>query len=251
MHKRGHPSGRAGGGRRYHPIAQGRTGRRLGVERVVVESEVRGVLGHHWEPGEATVVTSQHSNGPAGSVAYREYLIDVRRAGGSPPFRTKLGVSYYGGGEATDRHRRFNDGDVFPVLCDVKREKAKWDYDDPRIYKPGQSPQDRKEKKKKPSEFDVAAAQPPGTPVTTGHRNAEAPMSDKELVRDARAMSDEELLRDPRAMAALLRQKRAASARDAGADDQLARLQELGELHASGVLTDAEFAEQKAKLLGH
>ncbi len=211
------------------------------------------MLGHHWEPGEATVVTSQYANGRAGSIAYREYLIDVRPAGGSPPFRTKLGVSYYGGGEATDPHRRFNDGDAFPILCDVKREKAKWDYDDPRIYKPGQSPQDRKEKKKKPSQFEVAAAQPPGTPVATSHPDAEATKSDEELVRDAQAMSDEELLRDPRAMAALLRrnEQKRADARDGAAGDQLARLQELGELHDSGVLTDAEFAEQKAKLLGH
>jgi hypothetical protein len=35
-----------------------------------------------------------------------------------------------------------------------------------------------------------------------------------------------------------------------GPDDQLARLQKLGELHASGVLTDAEFDAQKAKILG-
>ncbi len=209
------------------------------------------MLGHHWERGEATVVASQHRNGPAGSVAYREYVIDVRPSSGSPPFRTKLGVSYYGGGEATDPHRRFNDGDVFPVLCDAKREKAKWDYDDPRIYKPGQSPQDRKQEKK-PSQFDVAAAQPPGTPVTPAPGDADAPMSDDELVRDAQTMSDEELMRNPRAMAALLRrnEQERAAARDAAGDDQLARLQKLGELHASGVLTDTEFAEQKAKLLG-
>jgi hypothetical protein len=34
-----------------------------------------------------------------------------------------------------------------------------------------------------------------------------------------------------------------------GLDDQLARLQKLGELHAGGVLTDAEFDAQKAKIL--
>jgi membrane protease subunit (stomatin/prohibitin family) len=32
-------------------------------------------------------------------------------------------------------------------------------------------------------------------------------------------------------------------------DDSIAKLKELGELHASGVLTDEEFAAQKAKLL--
>jgi len=33
------------------------------------------------------------------------------------------------------------------------------------------------------------------------------------------------------------------------APDPIAQLKELGELHASGVLTDEEFAAQKAKLL--
>lgn len=32
--------------------------------------------------------------------------------------------------------------------------------------------------------------------------------------------------------------------------DPIAQLKELGELHASGVLTDEEFAAQKAKILG-
>jgi hypothetical protein len=32
--------------------------------------------------------------------------------------------------------------------------------------------------------------------------------------------------------------------------DPIAQLRELGQLHEQGVLTDAEFAQQKAKLLG-
>ena len=34
------------------------------------------------------------------------------------------------------------------------------------------------------------------------------------------------------------------------ADDTMDQLQKLGELHAQGVLTDEEFAAQKAKILG-
>jgi hypothetical protein len=41
-----------------------------------------------------------------------------------------------------------------------------------------------------------------------------------------------------------------AAAPAAPAPDPIAQLKELGELHASGVLTDEEFAGQKAKLLG-
>jgi Short C-terminal domain len=36
----------------------------------------------------------------------------------------------------------------------------------------------------------------------------------------------------------------------APAPDPIAQLRELGELHAQGVLTDEEFAAQKARLLG-
>jgi Short C-terminal domain len=41
-----------------------------------------------------------------------------------------------------------------------------------------------------------------------------------------------------------------APAIPAPADDPMAKLAQLGELHASGVLTDEEFAAAKAKLLG-
>ena len=36
----------------------------------------------------------------------------------------------------------------------------------------------------------------------------------------------------------------------AGGQDQIEQLKQLGELHAQGILTDEEFAAQKAKLLG-
>ena len=42
----------------------------------------------------------------------------------------------------------------------------------------------------------------------------------------------------------------AKAAPAAPAEDPIAQLRELGELHQSGVLTDEEFAAQKAKLLG-
>jgi hypothetical protein len=45
-------------------------------------------------------------------------------------------------------------------------------------------------------------------------------------------------------------QAQAAAAPAAAAPDPIAQLKELGELHQSGVLTDEEFAAQKAKILG-
>ena len=42
----------------------------------------------------------------------------------------------------------------------------------------------------------------------------------------------------------------AAAAPAAPAPDPIAQLKQLGELHSQGVLTDEEFAAQKAKILG-
>ena len=42
----------------------------------------------------------------------------------------------------------------------------------------------------------------------------------------------------------------AAPAPATGTDDMIAQLQKLGQLHQQGILTDEEFAAQKAKLLG-
>jgi hypothetical protein len=40
------------------------------------------------------------------------------------------------------------------------------------------------------------------------------------------------------------------AAAGSGPDSRLDRLQQLGELRAQGVLTDAEFAQEKARILG-
>ena len=42
----------------------------------------------------------------------------------------------------------------------------------------------------------------------------------------------------------------AAAAPAGPSDDMIARLTQLGQLHESGVLTDEEFAQQKARVLG-
>jgi hypothetical protein len=54
------------------------------------------------------------------------------------------------------------------------------------------------------------------------------------------------------APAALAPQAPAASSEPAGGlgADAMKRLKELADLHAQGVLTDEEFAEQKARILG-
>ena len=55
---------------------------------------------------------------------------------------------------------------------------------------------------------------------------------------------------NPRADMALQQYQEPAPAPAAAPADPIAQLKELGELHQSGVLTDEEFAAQKAKILG-
>ena len=65
-----------------------------------------------------------------------------------------------------------------------------------------------------------------------------------------RSMSRAAAGREPtQAEAAAYREQQAAPAPAPGGEDVIAKLDQLAQLHASGVLTDAEFAAAKAKLL--
>jgi hypothetical protein len=183
---------------------------------------------HSWEPGEATVVTSETANAfrphsDWGTVSRRKYVVDVQPAAGGPLFRATID-QVYGEPEGApgQKYRALGDGEVVQVLFDPKREKVKFDDSDPRLYKP---------RSDAPSAFDVAAGAAPGTPLagaapSLGVSGSEAVWQSEPVVR----MSAE---RPP-----------------ADAPDPLERLQKLADLHARGVLTDAEFAAQKAKILG-
>jgi hypothetical protein len=52
------------------------------------------------------------------------------------------------------------------------------------------------------------------------------------------------------AEAAQFRQQQAQAAAAPAADDEVAKLQQLAQLHQQGILTDAEFAAKKAQILG-
>lgn len=119
------------------------------------------MLGHHWEKGEATVITSQAWLGYLGNTAVsrREYVVDVRPAEGASTFRAKIAQQYLQPEDASPE-RRLADGDLISVLCGVKRQKAKFDDKDPRRWKPGRNPHEKTSNQ--PSEFETAASAPPG-----------------------------------------------------------------------------------------
>jgi hypothetical protein len=83
------------------------------------------MLGHDWQPAEGTCVDDNFG----GEHVIRErWVMDVRPANGAPPFRVE--VDHPGAGED---FRGPDVGQVCRMLCDVKKQKAKFDHTDPTL----------------------------------------------------------------------------------------------------------------------
>jgi hypothetical protein len=86
------------------------------------------VFGHEWQAGEATIVDRRAKKTTGdGMVTVYEYIADVR-VSGQEPFRTIVQEP----GIATDFWSP-SIGQVVQVKADVKRQKAKFDKDDPSL----------------------------------------------------------------------------------------------------------------------
>jgi hypothetical protein len=79
-------------------------------------------------------------------------------------------------------------------------------------------------------------------------------MAGKRRAQNQQYAAEQEMEQDERLSALESQPPAAAPAAPAPAaamsDDTISQLKELGQLHEQGVLTDEEFAQQKAKLLG-
>ena len=222
------------------------------------------MLGRSWKPAQATVVAVRDSNVKAGLSPTYEYVLDVSPADGEPPFRGTL-VSIY----------VWSVGDVVPVLCDLKRKKVSFDEAERDARKAAGLKAGQRA-------WDAVREAAPGTPPppATGPdgpgRGAGAIVTDlsatvAELsagtadlsgavgaIKRAKASGDTaeverlkgELTRRLAARAASARQAAGGLARSGEASDPLDRLEKLADLHERGALNDAEFATEKAKLLG-
>jgi hypothetical protein len=83
------------------------------------------MLGHDWQPAEGTCVDDNFG----GAHVVREvWVMDVRPHNGAPPFRVQ--VAHPGSGED---FRGPYPGQVCRMLCDVKKQKAKFDHTDPTL----------------------------------------------------------------------------------------------------------------------
>ena len=200
------------------------------------------MLGRHWEPGEGTIIASEGNYLFLGGTgcSSREYVVDVQPAAGGPMFRTKINVQYTAPEDsAQNPYRRLLDGEVVPVRCDQKRQKAKFDESALRGAESTSGASG-------PSQFEAAASAPPGTPP-------QPPGAAKPTAAGWEAVSQDGNPGDP--VHAEFRvvtdpAKVSSAASSAAGADPLERLQKLADLHDRGVLTDAEFAAEKAKLFG-
>jgi hypothetical protein len=112
------------------------------------------VFGRDWEPATAKIVAKKFKEGGERSGVW-EYVADVTLASGSV-FRTKLTQPPF-----MSHVVWLHEGEVVPVLVDVKRQKAKFDRSDPKIRGKGRRAEGGEHSQEA---FDQALAAPPGSP---------------------------------------------------------------------------------------
>ena len=120
------------------------------------------MFGRSWKPGRATIVAMKEV-GHSGHDAYTgaelhtyEFVADVQPDGGGPVFRTVLHEPF---NELHWRQPRI--GQVVPVKCKPKHEKAKFDT---RALADRDRAEKKAEKAAADAQFEAAAGGAPGTP---------------------------------------------------------------------------------------
>jgi hypothetical protein len=119
------------------------------------------MFGRSWEPGHATIValkevkTFGYDANTKNKLQGFEYVADVQPDGSSPAFRTVMDNPF----NETHWHTP-SVGDVLPVKCDPRREKAKLDTS--AMHAQEQARKDAA-KLEQAAKFDAAANNPAGS----------------------------------------------------------------------------------------
>ncbi len=188
------------------------------------------MFGRGRRTGDAKVIARRYDPGStwtARRVGYDTYVyvLDVTPDSGEAPFRVEAHITL----RDTPEFTAPGIGDSARVTFNDKHEHVEFDVD--ALERATAAAHDQRD-----AEFAALAAAPPGTGVPA---SAAAPL-DPEL----QALMDAE-------------ERDAAAAQPGGpgagpapaAPDPVAGLEELADLHARGVLTDAEFAAEKSRIL--
>jgi hypothetical protein len=192
------------------------------------------MFGKKMVDGKATILADEgytgfKSTGPNYSWEHCKYIVEVRPETGEP-FRTETvaKVAFLGGPSV---------GDVVNCKYDAGSQKVDLLLDgDPR-YDP------RLQRDAEKARNDAILHGSPGSTPTAQSTSGYAPL-DPEL----QALMDAE--EAERTGAASAMPAPAARTDTAASASRLDQLQQLGELHKEGVLSDAEFAQEKARILG-
>jgi hypothetical protein len=199
------------------------------------------MFGRDWKPGRATIVAARASNAPTlthntlyPSGRRTEYVVDVQPDGREPMFRATLLSPM-----DIERFRKPTIGDVVPVLCDAKRQKVKFDTEDPSLR------QDLANKAKSDA-FEEASQAVPGSPAPDSFaaRLAELGQLGQQQAGDPEALRQAAQRMFPDATVL-------GSGGTGGADAESVeqRLAKLQKLRDDGVLTAEEFAAQRQRII--
>jgi hypothetical protein len=172
------------------------------------------MFGHDWVDGEATIVdrtvTKTHLRSTGSTYSDHKYVADVR-VPGAPEFRTVIADPKI----PVDWAQPYA-GQVVRVQVDLKKQKARFDKDDPQLSAKAKADA---YKDSNEARFQAAAtATPGGGPI-------DPEMAELQLLEESEAKS--------------------APAED----DPQARLQRLQQLKDSGMITDAEFAAKRQAIV--
>lgn len=195
------------------------------------------MFGHDWDKAEATIVARDAKFTGDGSVATYTYVADVRLASGET-FRATIHEPTI----ATDFWAP-SVRDVVSVLVKAKDRKVKFDKDDERL-----SVKAFQAAKKKA--FEDAQNQPVGTPAPGRSPSGELPDSVAATLAQLGIVpgsSAHVVSGDSAEGQAVLAAFAGLGAPAAQAPE--ARLEKLKALHASGLLTDDEYAAQRQRIL--
>jgi hypothetical protein len=182
------------------------------------------MLGHHWEKAEATIVARTVREHRAGYQPRYDFVVDVVPESG-PPARLTIQDGPAGDFDAPSA------GDVLRVLYDPKHQHAKWDYSDPWL---ADSAADRR-----------------GASAAAGFGGGGFPAGSVQYLSGAAASEMLDSLFGPdgaSAIAALRSQAHGQSG--PGTSDPAERLARLAALRDRGLLTEAEYAAQRQRIIG-
>jgi hypothetical protein len=182
------------------------------------------MFGRDWQPATAKIVAKKFKEGGERSGVW-EYVADVTPESGSV-FRAKLKQPPF-----MSHVVWLQEGEVVPVLVDVKHQKAKFDRSDPRIKGKGRRAEGGQHSK---DSFDQALAAPPGSPPPGG--SPTDPGGEPEFDRDA--------------WVALVQEGEEA-AENATDPKIAAELNELVDRFDSGRVSKEDYKARLAELTGH